>query len=644
MELRPLADEDIRSIVDQVLSRVESIPEIVYRRVCDNAMGNPWIAEEILRILMSQGAINTLDAVWTVDARQAGRIHLPRGVDDVAQAGVALLTREERELLERAAVVGETFWVGALNVLAHNAGEIPRAEFLWQQTARGEDQIIEALRRLSQKDVVRPRAEARYPDEIEYAFKHAAIRRSLLDRLDPEKKARSHGLIAQWHELNRARGIRELDAVIAEHHAEAGNRNRAAYAFVAAAQRAQEQYDNRQALSFYEKALELLDDSHLLQKVDALHEIGSVYDLIGEYESAIPYLEEMLRQSWRLASLGKGGAAHNKLGRVFRSLGRYDKAVEHFEQALNLFRRANDRAGIASTLDDIGKVHWIKGAYRAALEHYNEALELRRELGDLRSLALSLNHLGTLMVHQGDFRVALKHLREALSLRKQSGDRRGVADSLNNLGVILAERGDLEDAIALWKEATEVGREIGDRMLEGVLMNNMGEIACLLGRLDDATEYLGAAEVICEECAEQRLLFDVMRNRGLLELRRDDAAKALELIEQSLALAERLDSRALEGIALRSLGQVHAHRLVGADRPEEHLTEAERSFQKAIDILEEVGQEAELGRAFLAYGTFLVEQGLYVRARSRLEAAVEIFRRLGMKRLLKKAEDLLGEL
>ena len=58
--------------------------------------------------------------------------------------------------------------------------------------------------------------------------------------------------------------------------------------------------------------------------------------------------------------------------------------------------------------------------------------------------------------------------------------------------------------------------------------------------------------------------------------------------------------RALEGIALRSLADVHAYQLVGSTQPELHLTEAEKAFQGAIDVLESIGQEAELGRALLA--------------------------------------------
>jgi Tfp pilus assembly protein PilF len=190
-----------------------------------------------------------------------------------------------------------------------------------------------------------------------------------------------------------------------------------------------------------------------------------------------------------------------------------------------------------------------------------------------------------------------------------------------------------------------VVRQIGDRLLEGVLLNNMGEVAALLGHIEEAEKDLAAAEEICDECAEQRLLFEVMRNRGMLELRRADGARAKLLIERSLGLAKQLGSRVLEGIALRCLGEVHGHSLTGdqAER-DAQLALADRTFQSSIEILREVGNEAELGRALLSYGTFLVEQMLTGQARQRIEEAAQIFDRLGMKRLLERAQERIAQL
>lgn len=644
IDLRSLSDDDIRSIVDQVLNRAKEVPEVLYQQVCAKSTGNPLIAEEILRILMAEGVIDTSDVEWRVHEKSVAEIDVPSNVDDLIQASVEHLTDEERQLLEVAATIGSTFWLGPLTVVTRNLESPPDQDLPWKETTRGDDTTLERLRSLRDKDLIIEREESRYPDEVEYAFKHAAVRNLLVEQTSKEFRAKCHHWIAQWHELCQTLGIHGLDAVIAHHHTEAGNLIEAAHYYLSAGHKARQAYSNRRALEFFKKALDLFDDAYLLKRIDALHEIGSLYDLSGEYELAIPHLEEMARSAWRLGSLSKGGAAFNKLGRVYRSLSRHEETMSYFDRALNLFRRANDRVGIASTLDDIGKVHWIQGNQRAALEYYKEALERRRELGDLRSLALSLNHLGTVMVHQGDFKEALTYFRESHSLRKQIGDRRGIADSLNNLGVILAERGDLSAALRLWMEASEEAKAIGDRMLEGILLNNMGEVATSIGELEEADQYLVAAETICTEGAELRLLFDVTRNLGLLELKRGNATEALTHLQKAINQAKQLGSRFLEGIALRCLGEVHAHSIVDPSAPKGRVEEAEEAFKESVDILQDSGHEAELGRVLLAYGQFLIEQGLFEKAQERLELAKDIFERLGMKLLLQNAESLMLEL
>jgi len=642
--LKELADSEIRSLVSQVLCRAPEIPELVFERICSNSKGNPLIAEEILRILMAEGAVDTSDSDWIIHADRVADTNLPIGLSDIVEAGLQRLTDEERRLLEWAAVVGETFWAGSLFVVNNGTLDVGHDEFLWSPEERPEDNIFKVLETACGKDIILRHEDSLFADETEYSFKHVATRRLLLESLAPSESARLNGLVATWYEVNREKGIRGLDANVAEHHERAGRRQRAAEAYLRAAGTARTSHFNKRAVGLLLKALDLLSDDRLLQRVGALHDVGSLYDLMAEYRKAVPYLEEMARWSWRIGSPSKGGAAHNKLGRVYRDLGELDRALEHFDLSIHLFRRANDHVGVASSLDDIGKVHWLKGNYRAAEEHYTEGLAHRRELGEPRSLALSLNNMGSLSLVQGKFREALRHFRESLSLRREIGDQRGEGHSLNNLGVILAERGDLDAAVRVWSEALAVAQEIGDRALEGMLQSNQSEIERQRGNLDKSERLLKAATEICEECAHRHLQFEVSKNSGLLEMQRQDAKKALSHIEAALSVSREVSSPVMEGIALTALARVHASTLVGTDDDDGNVNQAEQAFNKAIEILTEVGNDAELGRASLAYGLFLLEQGLLVQAKKRLDAAMEIFKRLGMKRLIEETETYLAQL
>lgn len=636
--LSPLSDAEVRTLVSQVLHRVVLVPDTLMERVCANSRGNPLIAEEILRILLAEGAVDTSDTEWLVREDFLEGMSLPIGLSDVVSIGLQRLTEDERRVLEWAAVVGESFWSGALMLIHNGRTTVSSVEDLWLAAGSSDDVVLGALEAAARKDVVRLEPMTAFPDQVEYQFKHAGTRKQLLDGLDDTERKRVHALVAVWHELQSSRGAPNQAPTIARHFEQAGHPGRAASYFLDAAQSAQGLRFNQRALGFYLKALDLLDETRILERMDALHEVGSLCDLTGEFEKAVPYLEEMSHWAWRIAAPSKGGAAHNKLGRVYRNLGRLDRAMEQFELAMHLFRRGNDRVGLASTLDDVGRVHWLKGNYRAADEHFKEGLALRRDIDEPRSLALSLNNIGSLFLAEGKFKEALSHFRESLGLRRKIDDKRGVAASLNNLSVILVERGETRAAMKLWSEALEASVAIGDRAMEGILHANMCEAERLEGNLDIAEEHLDLATEIVEECNQKQLLFEVLRNRGLLALGRQDARLALECIEKARGVAVGLESQLLEGIALRASAEVHAATVAGDRTDEARLKSAETTFRRSLELFEGLGHDIETARTNLSYGLYLLEAGLLVPAKKRLDAAHETFSRLGMRHLLKETE------
>ena len=123
-------------------------------------------------------------------------------------------------------------------------------------------------------------------------------------------------------------------------------------------------------------------------------------------------------------------------------------------------------------------------------------------------------------------------------------------------------------------------------------------------------------------------------------MKRERFEDAVQLTTEALELAEQLGARALIGIARRCLGELYASTLFD----EENLTRADAHFRQSIQILTEVGNESELGRALSSYGNYLLEQGQMVQGRKHLEMAKEIFSRLEMKRVLEKTEQTIEQL
>jgi tetratricopeptide (TPR) repeat protein len=656
LELRPLSDREVRDFVRDTLHKADEIPDVLVEKIVDAAHGNALSVEEMLRILISQGVIDTREATWQIRAEAVDDVDLPTTVEATVRARLATLTDDERRVLQMAACVGDSFWHELTRCLYRV--RVDHDEHLQEFWTDGKvdarvDEILESLER---KDMVRRRDDTLIAPYDELYFKHRIERMAVYEDISSQDKERYHRMIAQWIERESAdENAGRIAEMVARHFDRARCLEHAASRYLRAAKHAASHFANRMAVELYTKGLAYLSDADIDKKLDAFHDLGTVYDLLGEFDQSLAYFREMLRYSWLVDDLAKGGVAYNKIGRAYRSMGEYDEALSSLEKALVLFRDAEDTRGVASTLDDIGQIKWVRGHYDAALDYYSAGLQLRRELvgqsdvasqtrGAERSVALSLNHIGTVKLARGELKDAMVYFREALELRKKVGDRQGIADSFNNLAALCLERGDHAKAIALFEESLAMAKSIGYRSCETIVSNNLGETLLKEGRLDEAEAHLSEAMALADESGDKRVLFDVLRNLAAVALEDDNRALALERIDEALALAKQLDSTTLYGIGKHTLAGIHARYVDHSTHGEASLEAAPGCFEEAIHILDDVGNESQLARCLSSYADFLIERGDALGARHKLDAAREIFERLEMPKQRDATDEVLASL
>ncbi len=643
VELEPLSDDEIREYVAEVLEPAGTVPEVVANRICECAVGNPLVARQALRILGAEGVIDTSVQPWRVDLERLDQVELPRALEDVIRTRIARLSDEQRAILEDAALVGRTFWLGALISLDRARESGSRAvEDMWPDAER-RGSITAVLEELVDNGLIIPSDRPAFRGQQEFRFKHEVERRTLAEGIDDSTRRTSHCVIAHWVLGQPDLELTRFAVLVAEHFERGGLHDDAARYYHEAGRHARMRYVNDRAIKWLRKALENTPTGDFTERIDILFELATIYEHIGRHERSINALCEASLAAWKIGSRANGGAAFEGLGRAYRSLGDYNRAFDFFMRARELFAGVEDRAGIAASLDGLGRVQWLRGNYDSAFENYTESLEIRKEIGDRVKTAASLNNLGTLLVHRGQFREALQHFREALKIRREVGDMHGIAESLNTIGVLFTTRGDNENALRLWNEALDVAQEVGDRSMESILLNNIGEIEIQLGELDSAEEHLNSSRALGEQLGEQRVVFDALRNLGVVQAKRGAPGVGAEQVDEALAMARSLGARVLEGIALRTLAEIESQTIYGANADESQMA-AERAYRDSIRIFKELGNDAELGRVYHSYGTFLIESGLLVQGRKHLEMAKDIFERLEMRGILEQTEATIGAL
>lgn len=639
IDLGPLSSEEAEELFLDLTRGAGLPPAKLVEHARDRLAGSPRALIELVRYLVDSGLIRRPSATspaWSFDLERIAAEELPATLGEIIDARFHTLDPSERDLLEKAAVCGKRFWLDALVSLVRSAaidqGSDPDGPSLGEIVAAGDGtraELAGALKQIEERGLIVESPSSIFVGEREYHFAYPPWWEVVSDNLDADARRRYHRLLAQWLELRPDGRGEDHHESIAHHLESAGDGVGATRHYRIAAERARDRYFNDRAIRLYLQALQCVGPGDIAERIHLWLDLGSVYQLKGDADNALSAFEHMLRLTWTIASRTKVAVAFNKMGRIYRQKNDLPLALEYLERGLQLFEQMGDERGVAGSLDDIGQALWLLGRYDEALDRSAAALEKRRHLGDKRSIALSLVNIGQIERHRGLFDAAEACYREALDLRRSLGHRGDIAWSLSSLGVLAFQRGDLEGARLAWEEALSIADEIGALNLQAGLEGHLGELARALGNQSEARTRFERSGQVAADLGDRRLLSEATRNLGQLELAHGNNERAFELCTHSLELAEAAGIPVSVGRALIALGEVQAATLF--DDASQGPSPAADSYQRGVDVLRRIGNEAELALALQSYGRYRVEQGDVEAGRVLLTEAHTIFERLGMK-------------
>jgi len=627
IDLRNLDEDDAEAMFKHLLSRCRDIPEDTIQTAVEMTGGNPAFLEQLVRLFMENSAIDASGQVWRLDPDLAAETELPVSIEEAIEARIAALEAEERDLLEKAAVFGNVFWVSAviaLTRLEKPAPPVPTGP-LALEWGNGEDvrrRVSDLIYILAERDYLLPldADDSSIPGDVEVVFKHNLERELIVRSTEPAKLARYYLSAAQWLESKLSSLRDEQLEFLANLYERGGDRRRAARCYLQGGDRARARYSPDEARNLYEKGLAMLGEADAPARLDALHNLGDVLEQAGRSDDAEQYFNTMLQLAWRYDNLNKAGAAYSRLARAHRRLGKYDSAMEHLRRAQELFERSRDDRGIASTLDDMGRVHWLRGGYSQALDFHRQALTIRRALGDRRSIALSLANIGRVHHDSGNFKAAIAQFREALDLRRDIGDLVGIVQSLCDLGGVHAEDGNHGLALELLGEARALAQEIGDKLALADVLSRTGEVKGAMGRGGEAVKDLQDAKQLASSLGDRVALAITHQRLAQVQLGMGNLEAADVEAHAGVAVSQAVGLRVHIGSGYRVKAEVAT--ALG------HTLQAEDDFRRAIEILAAVKHEVELARAYQGLATIKERAGQLPEAQKLRGRATDIFTRL----------------
>ncbi|HEY0253234.1 MAG TPA: tetratricopeptide repeat protein, partial [Kofleriaceae bacterium] len=613
IDLAALSPQESEELLRELCKQLHEVPPKLAQHVRGMG-GSPRAIYELVRLLLESDVIVREGMMWRLDAEALAAATLPKTYDELVAARLRVMEPIERRVIEMASVVGERSWLDAVIALerTHATAEVsdPDGPTLAEIASSGDHSrlaVVAAVGHLIEREWLVEIPLSSVSGERELRFAYQNLWAIVYQGLEESRRRNYHANVARWLELHPEGRSPAQQEEVGRHLALAGETREAAGRYRRAAEAARTQYQNEKAIKLFDRSLACLGNQDLAQRLHIWHDLGSIYELIGDFEAALGAFERMLRLSWVAASKTKAAVAFNKMGRVWRRKGDLKLALEYLERGLELFRATGDGRGIASSLDDIGKTLQMLGRYDEAHAKVTEALARREKSGDQRAIAMSLSRLGDIQQDRGQYELAYTCHKEALELRKASGDRWGQVVSQNNLAALAFELGEPAEAKAGWLAALPEAEAMGALPLAALILSNLGEVALHDGKLEEARSRLDNALEIIEDIDDRGLESEACRNLATLEKLQGHTQAARELAERAVEVAKKSGQREREAQALLTLGDVLSTSLYDAtdhaDGADSSL-DASVAYAKAIDVLRAIGNEAALGKALYAFGRY----------------------------------------
>lgn len=219
LQLSRLTPRAAERLVQAVLGDTLPVPDVA--AIVERADGNPFHLEELIRRV----------------AEGAGQL-LPESVLALVQTRLERLDPVARRCVRAASLFGETFWPGAISEVLGSASAA--------------DDVLHALGRLLDQELITTSDTSRFVSEREYHFRHGLLREAAYSMLTELDKQSGHALAGQWLER-----MGDRDALAIAQHFELGRQPRRAVPWLlAAAQSAADGGNVDQALALAQRGLD----------------------------------------------------------------------------------------------------------------------------------------------------------------------------------------------------------------------------------------------------------------------------------------------------------------------------------------------------------------------------------------------------
>ncbi len=566
-----------------------ALPDALIEAVVAKTDGVPLFVEELTKTV-----VETIGVQPEAPSLQMG---VPSTLQDALMARLDRLG-PTKELAQLGATLGREFSYELLHAVSN----------------RDEESLQQGLKQLVEAELMYQRGLA---PQAHYLFKHALIQDTAYQSLLKSRRQQLHQQIARVLADRFPGTVEAQPELLAHHYTEAGLAQRAIPSWQQAGQRAVSRSANHEAISHFNKGLELLmtlpatpertQQELSLQmalgapltatKGTAAREVGKAYararelcQQLGETPQLFPVLRglwlfyiaraeyqtarELAEQCLRLAQSARDPAllleAQYILGNTLFYFGEFAPAREHFEQSMALYNFGQHRSHAFLYGQDTGMVCLARLAWTIfflgypdqALKLSYQAVTLAKELSHPHSQAYARGSAATFHQLRREEQAAQEQAEAAMTLSTDQGFALWVAWGTMLWGWALAKQERGEEGTSQIRQGMAAFRATGAEVARPYLPALLAEAYERTGHVEEGLSSLAEALAAGDNSGERWYEAELYRLKGQLTLQSQVTSHKSKVEEaeacflKAIEIAQKQQAKSLELRAAVSLARL----------------------------------------------------------------------------------------
>jgi tetratricopeptide (TPR) repeat protein len=589
LRLKGLTPDDVAKMVKEFFGTKAEISNEFRDLIYQKTGGNPFFIEEVLRSFVEQGVVYRTGEGW--ERKEISEIQIPSGVKMVIKQRLNHLDQDCQGVLSIASVTS-------------CASKDFTFDLLQKVTGIDEDRLLDLMDRILKSRLIGETSS--HLGRYAYEFTDLRIRDALYEEMSLARRSRYHLKTGQAMEEIYAGRLEEGYGILAYHYLKGNDHSKSLSFSIKAAEEAARLYAHKEAIRYYQIALDLLEgDGDKATRAKVLEELGDSYWLSAMWQLCLSTYEKAALLSVEIGDKKRAARIYAKMGSRAYDAHRADSATPraYFQKALSLMKDEGEGEELASLYQSIARFDWLSGDFAESDSYSRKALALAEKFG-LREVEAHTYLDMAVTAPPAEKEKKVRNMQKALQLGLENSYVDVVLRAYNNL---LVEAG-TEEAFEIATKGLEYAKRVGYIGWQINFETSMGDYYRNIGDLQKAEET--ARRVLAESVAiESRygedyaslLLGSVLLVKGDLR----ECEEVLERFRSRVAGTKDFQNAIWSEFSVGCLDMEKGD----LARAEEHLSKAWRdsvsagihgmstylvSLSQILDTL--VGVEADLGK------------------------------------------------